>query len=182
MSKQELPVFRYHPHPVATGSVVESEFVCRCCREARGYIYTALVYGESSLRNAVCPWCIADGSAAQKFDIVFSDEHPLAKAGIAPEIREEVTQRTPGFVTWQQEVWLTCCNDACEFHGDAARVELKGLEGDTLSEILRSWSWSKCSAEDWRRFVDRYQPGGEAAVYKFMCRHCGKTKYGLDLG
>jgi uncharacterized protein CbrC (UPF0167 family) len=58
---------------------------------------------------------------------MFSDDHPLAQAGVPDEVIEEVARRTPGYNSWQQEVWLSCCDDACQFHGDAARSELQAL-------------------------------------------------------
>ena len=68
-----LPTFRYHPDSIATGSVKPSDKECRSCGEARGYIYTSSVYAEESLDEEICPWCIADGSAAEKFDASFCD-------------------------------------------------------------------------------------------------------------
>jgi uncharacterized protein CbrC (UPF0167 family) len=42
----EVPRFRYHPDPIATGSVVPSDATCALCSEARGYIYTGPVHCE----------------------------------------------------------------------------------------------------------------------------------------
>lgn len=69
----DLPRFRYHPNPIATGAVVPTEEVCECCGKARGYKYNSVVYAEKEV-ECVCPWCIADGSAAQKLDGMFLDE------------------------------------------------------------------------------------------------------------
>jgi len=172
-----LPAFRYHPNPIATGNVKASDKVCVCCGKARGYIYTSTVYARETLRDSICPWCIADGSAAEKFEAMFCDDHPLAQAGLSDAVIEEVSKRTPGYDSWQQEVWLCCCNDACEFHGDAPLEELSALRGDALAEVLSDWSWKE---KNWQQFVQHYQPGGNPTVYKFVCRHCGKHKYGVD--
>lgn len=172
-----IPAFRYHPNPIATGSIKESDIVCRCCSQARGFIYTGSVYAPGSLRDSFCPWCIADGSAAQKFEAMFSDDHPLAADGVSEDVIEEVTTRTPGYNSWQQEVWLSCCKDACEFHGDAPRSELQALQGDALARTLVAWEWRE---PNWQRFVQHYQPGGNPAVYKFVCRRCCAPKYALD--
>lgn len=107
-----LPVFKYHPNPLATGSVVESNTMCICCGESRGYIYTSSVYAAKELHHKICPWCIADGSAAKKFSATFVDSHPLYQAGIEESIILEVTTKTPGYDTWQQEIWLSHCSDA----------------------------------------------------------------------
>jgi uncharacterized protein CbrC (UPF0167 family) len=67
-----LPVFRYHPDPVASGSVHESREVCACCGVARGYVYAGPVYAVDELDDKICPWCIADGKAHKKFDATFT--------------------------------------------------------------------------------------------------------------
>lgn len=172
-----LPNFCYHPDPLATGSVKASDTVCRCCGEARGYVYTASVYALNELCDSICPWCIADGSAAQKFDAMFSDDIPLVQAGVPDKVIEEVTRRTPGYNSWQQETWLSCCGDACEFHGNATRPELQALNGNDLARVLADFGWRE---QHWPQFIQHYQPGGNPAVYKFVCRHCHTTKYAVD--
>ena len=172
-----LPEFHYHPDPIATGNVKPSDKTCQCCAQSRGYIYVGSVYAIDELNEAICPWCIADGSAAKKFDAMFADSHPLRQAGVPKQIIEEVTRRTPGYVSWQQEVWLVCCGDACEFHGDAPHAEVRALEGEPLDELLGEIEWSP---SEWNGFVTNYEPGGDPAVYKFICRHCKRRHYGLD--
>ncbi len=172
-----LPTFPYHPDPVATGNVKSGVSVCPCCGQSRGHVYTASVHSRELPRDSLCPWCIADGSAAQKFDAMFSDDHPLLEAGVPEAVIEEVTRRTPGYNSWQQEVWQTCCNDACAFHGDASKEELLSLNGELLSKTLTEW---ECRETDWQRLLQHYQPGSSPSVYKFVCLHCGIPKYALD--
>src|SRR6266480_2367057 len=66
-----LPEFRYHPDPRATGVIVASEARCVACSRTRGFIYTGPVYAEQEFIDAFCPWCIADGTAARRFDAEF---------------------------------------------------------------------------------------------------------------
>jgi uncharacterized protein len=172
-----LPTFRYHPNPIATGNVKQSDMTCQCCGKTLGYVYTGSVYGPAALRNSICPWCIADGLVAKKFKAFFCDGESLARAGLHETVIEEVTKRTPGYVSWQQGVWLCCCQDACEFHGDAPREELMAVTAETLAMILSAWKWKE---KYWKDFVEHYQPGGNPAVYKFVCRHCYKPRYGVD--
>jgi len=172
-----LPVFRYHPDPLATGSIKPSNADCICCGQARGYIYTSHTYCPEEVNNALCPWCIADGSAAERFDALFSDDHPLVQAGVPEAVVEEVTRRTPGFTSWQQDEWLCCCGDACEFHGDPSRAHLAALTGPPLDQLLARIRWTR---EQWIRFLGFYQPKGSPSVYHFICRHCQQPKYGLD--
>ncbi|MET8030770.1 CbrC family protein [Streptomyces avermitilis] len=89
----ELPFFRYHPDPVATGSVRAGNEPCDCCGRSTGWIYTAAFYTAKDVAGSVCPWCIADGSAAERFDAEFTDAYGLD--GVPWEILREVTHRTP---------------------------------------------------------------------------------------
>jgi hypothetical protein len=177
-NQTDLPIFVYHPDPISTGSVKASNAVCVCCEKARGFIYTASAYGRQRLHGILCPWCIANGEAAVKFNCFFSDEDPLSRAEVPRQIIIEVTRRTPGYNSWQQEVWQACCRDACVFRGDATVAELAALQGDALVELQRQLP---VSPTRWSSFLKGYVPGGGMAVYRFDCRHCGTTKYALDL-
>lgn len=172
-----FPVFQYHPNPIATGSVVTSDKQCKCCGQVRGYIYAASVYAESELNESICPWCVADGSAAEKFEATFADSHPLLDAGLSTDVVDEVTKRTPGYFSWQQEAWLSCCNDACEFHGDAPKDEVRSLPDDAVESLMSDLGLDE---EEWEAFVENYESGGDPAVYKFICRHCKTHLYNAD--
>lgn len=114
----DLPPFKYHPDPLATGSFrVDPDTPCLSCSRIRGYIYTGPVYTERNfiLAYHLCPWCIADGSAARQFGAIFNDTGTIDD--ISDEARTEVETRTPGFDGWQQETWLACCGDAAAFLG-----------------------------------------------------------------
>jgi len=158
--------------------IVASALTCRCCAQSRGYIYAGPVYGDDDLHESLCPWCIADGSAASKLGASFADSHPLLKAGIAPEIVDEVNLRTPSYISWQQEEWLSHCNDACEFHGDAAIADVR----DAAEQTKRLWiERYHQNEEGWIRATKGYSPKGDSAFYKFVCRHCGEILLGWDL-
>src|SRR5262249_31272305 len=86
-----LPTFRYHPDPVASGSVSASDETCPCCDQARGFLYTGPIYSEEDV-EAVCPWCIADGSANEEFDATFVDSEAFAD-GIPDAAIEEICER-----------------------------------------------------------------------------------------
>ena len=174
--QRPFPRFRYHPDPLATGAFERSNVECECCGRARGYVYTAAVYTDQEIES-VCPWCIADGSVHAKFGATLNDDHPLLSAGIPIEVAEEVTQRTPGYVSWQQDSWICCCGDACEFHGDAPRSELQGLGLEDMSALSRS---SGFPVDELPSIVANYELGGSPAFYKFVCRHCRKVTYNGD--
>ena len=171
-----LPKFKYHPDPRATGAFKVSEATCECCGKARGYIYAAAIYATAQVES-VCPWCIDDGSLERKYDATLNDGHPLRLAGLPKEIIREVTRRTPGYVSWQQDSWIVCCNDACEFHGDAPADEIRSLDGQGLAALSAS---SGFSVADLREIAHDYEPGGSPAFYKFVCRHCSRVRYNGD--
>jgi uncharacterized protein len=175
-----LPAFRYHPDPIATGSIrADKATVCASCAQARGYIYTGPIYGPSKLHDRLCPWCISSGSAAFKFDCFFVDDHPLKKARLSRPVILEVSRKTPGYTGWQQGDWQVCCDDACEFHGHETKRELTALAGENLARHLASWKWKP---DYWRQFVEAYEPGGMLSVFRFVCRHCRMPRYELNFG
>lgn len=175
---EKLPVFRYHPDPLATGAVEPSPVTCVCCGKARGFVYVAPVYAIDDLHNALCPWCIAEGSAAQKLGASFADAHPLIQAGVPRAVVEEVSARTPGYSSWQGESWLAHCGDACEFHGDATENDVVNASAETKQHWLNEYQQDEKS---WLWATDGYQAGGDSALYKFRCRHCHLTLFGWDL-
>ncbi|MBZ2408973.1 CbrC family protein [Streptomyces sp. L06] len=136
-----LPFFRYHPDPVATGSVRASTRTCACCGRARGWVYTATFYTAQEIDGPLCPWCIADGSAAARFTGEFTDSYGLD--GVSRAVLHEVTRRTPGFSAWQDPHWLTHCEDAAAFLGEAGYRE-PARHPEALAELrstLRLDGW-----------------------------------------
>lgn len=184
----DFPAFRYHPDPIATGAVEASDEACIRCGEARGFVYAGSVLVDFSAApedaelvegepEPLCPWCIADGSAAKTYGCEFTDAHPLADAELSEAVIEAVTKRTPGYISWQENEWRTCCNDACAYMGDATREEVRNLEGEELEELLEELEWE---ADEWTAFVAAYEPGGSLSVHKFQCLHCKDAQYVYD--
>jgi hypothetical protein len=171
-----LPSFKYHPDPIQTGSVTLSDTVCVCCEQARGYIYTGPVYAIDELNDELCPWCIADGSAHEKFDASFVDSAGIGGYGtwdrVSSDIVEEVAFRTPGFRGWQQERWWTHCGDAAEFIGLAGRSEAGELGPEFLDSIRKD-----ARIEDdrfWEDYLKALHISHGPTAYAFKCRQCGK--------
>jgi hypothetical protein len=169
-----LPRFTYHPDPLATGSIVRTELSCACCGKARGFVYALAPYGEASgLVGRICPWCIADGSAARKFDATFVSR---IEDGLEPAVRDEILTRTPGYASWQGELWLGHCGDACEYHGDPSAAQLANLSDAEIAGFLNE----NPLIEDWPTFRESYDVARYPALYRFVCRHCGTTRLGMD--
>jgi uncharacterized protein len=176
----DLPVFRYHPDPIASGSICISDARCACCGETRGFVYSGPAYCEADLEEALCPWCIADGSAHAKFDASFAD--PAGFADNMPrETVEEIAYRTPGFSSWQQERWLTCCADAGAFWEPIGYTELREryprLEGSLMMHIVHELGISGAAAT---RFLHALHRDNGPTAYVFGCRHCDAQMVYID--
>ena len=172
---QPLPVFRYHPDPIATGSVVPSPATCRSCGQARGFIYSGPVYAKEELDDALCPWCIADGSAAEKFAASFTDAKGVGGYrdwdSVPATVVAEVTRRTPSFSGWQQERWWTHCGDAAEFLGPAGRTE---LEARWPSAVANLQAESGYDDTEWAEYYAALERDSSPTAYVFRCRSCGQ--------
>jgi uncharacterized protein CbrC (UPF0167 family) len=171
-----LPTFKYHPDPVATGSVEESDAKCVCCGKARGFIYTGPVYAVEEYDQCICPWCIADGSAHKKLEASFTDDAGIGGGGlwddVPEEVVEEVAHRTPGFSGWQQEQWWTHCGDAAQFIGRAGKKELKALGAQAIAAIQDSAGLS--DGPEWEEFFAALDREGSPTAYLFRCTKCGQ--------
>src|SRR6266542_1799858 len=57
-------------------------------KHVRGYVYVGPVYAIEELDEAFCPWCIADGTAAAKFDAEFTDVGAGVPDDVPPDVLE----------------------------------------------------------------------------------------------
>lgn len=170
----DLPNFTYHPDPLATGSVVSSEKTCGICGRARGFIYALETYGEQSV-DAICPWCIADGPAHEKFGVEFSDWSGIGGYGewepVPSAVADEIAYRTPGFASWQQERWFTHCGDGALFLGAMGHAELKARGAEAMEAIRLE---SGLSGAEWTSYFEAMDAKFGPTAYLFRCRHCGR--------
>lgn len=171
----KLPQFKYHPDPIATESVIESDAECVCCGGARGYIYAGPVYSEEELDHSLCPWCIADGSAHEKFEASFTDEDGIGGYGdwepVPSDVVEEIAYRTPGFSGWQQECWWSHCGDASAFIGRAGKAELLAFGSEAITAIRESTGLS--DGPEWHEFLNALDKDASPTAYIFKCTKCG---------
>ena len=175
-----LPTFRYHPDPIASGSVIESDEQCLSCRQRRGHVCTAPVYAEPELDDAICPWCIADGSAHKNFDATFVDSEAFPDG--APDAAvEEISERTPGFHSWQPEQWPLCCGDATAFLTPAGieeiRKDYRELEGKFMSHIVYDMKISGGAAT---RLLQSLNRDSGPTAYLFQCLQCRQHRFYID--
>lgn len=158
----ELPAFPYHPDPVATGSIARSTEVCEQCQRARGFVYAGPTYAVDEI-EFICPWCIADGSAAADLQAEFCTVDG-APDEVPASVLEAIVRRTPGFAGWQQERWLFHCSDGAEFRGRIGYDDAMGLPGVIESIVADGWP---------SEVIRRMSVNGDLTGYLFRCRHCG---------
>ena len=167
-----LPSFRYYPDPIATGSVEPSERECRACRRARTFIYVGPVYAKEDLTEAFCPWCIADGSAADRFGAHFIDVGWGVPPDVPASVTDEIADRTPGFHSWQQGHWLYHCADGCAFLGVVGSAELESYPDarESLRRECEGYGWGP---QEVREYLDALAKDGSPTAYLFRCLVCG---------
>lgn len=162
-----LPEFPYHPDPLATGSVVAASGACACCGRERGHLYTGPVYGMGEPDGRLCPWCIADGSAAARYEAHFCGN--LVGGDVPREVLAAVAERTPGFSAWQDPQWLLHCGDGAAFLGRAGAAELAD-HPDALAMLAREMDrWPADQVEEFPGALDK---DGQPTAYLFRCRVC----------
>ncbi|MGV3721340.1 MAG: CbrC family protein [Actinomycetota bacterium] len=171
----ELPAFRYHPDPVATGSIVASTDECAACKRSRGYAYTGPIYARGASDVSLCPWCIADGSAHAKLGASFTDEDGVGNYGdwdeVPREVVDEIATRTPGFTGWQQERWWTHCGDAAAYLGLAGRAEVEAYGSDLIAALQTD---TGLDGEEWTGYFQALDAEGSPTAYVFRCLHCAQ--------
>lgn len=176
--RSELPTFRYHPDPVTTGSIADLPgAVCPVCDRSTGWAYVTTPYAIGTHED-ICPWCIADGSAARRFGARFIDVFWFDDDPPAPLDRlDELAMRTPGFVSWQQEVWQYCCDDACAFLGVASADTLSALSRGDRDEI----GIDEAYIDDLRGIEAAGREPCDAVPFDFRCLHCGRHHVWIDV-
>ncbi|MFF7730835.1 CbrC family protein [Streptomyces sp. NPDC008001] len=130
--------------------------MCICCRRECGYTYRGPVYAAERLNGHLCPWCIADGSAADRFDARFTGGTGLGE-DVPHEVLEAVDRRTPGFAAWQEPQWFFHCGDGAAFLGLAGAAELSA-HPDALEMLRREttgWGWQVDQVEDHLGSLDK---------------------------
>ena len=174
MAKQ-LPTFKYIKPPLQREMFEASNAICECCLSAQGYRYAWSIYTKIEV-NELCPWCIADGSAAEKFAATFAELNDYRT--ISDENRNAFEKHTPSYPTWQGAVYPVHCHDACQFAGLVpSKQELLTLTNEQrIKNDLPDWLINET-------FLANYEPSFSADVQiaKFHCLHCDETLYHLDM-
>lgn len=172
---RSLPFFKYHPDPSATGAFEQEESKCECCNQIVLYLYQGPFHAVDEV-SSLCPWCIADGSAARKFDGEFQDSASCEPVKEAASL-DELIHRTPGYSGWQQERWLSHCGDFCAYLGRVGHLEVAYLRDEVMPDLAR-YTGRNITADELLSGLNR---DGNSTGYLFRCLRCGKHRLHIDM-
>lgn len=172
-----MPIFKYHPNPLETEAFSTGESrTCNCCGRLTDIWYETPFYTRFNDIDCLCPACIADGSAAKKFDGEFQDAYSTDEVSDCQKL-DELVHRTPGYRGWQQEYWPAHCDDYCAFLGYVGWAELVSLGID--KEIEESYQ-NGVQGFDLDIVKANMLNGGSMQGYLFKCLHCGRYLLHVD--
>lgn len=172
----ELPHFKYQPNALKLGLIEKKNFTCSVCEIEREYAHVGGMYTAAKV-TLMCPWCVADGSAAKKYDGVFIDATGCEKVTDPRKITELVTT-TPKYLGWQEEAWLAHCDDYCAFMQYVGWKEIQHLKDDLMNDIEKiksDWNFSQLE------FEQSLVNGSGTQGYLFKCLHCDHYRLHVDL-
>ena len=130
----EKITFKYHPNIYEEDILVHGNGTCQCCGKSVSE-YIEHLYASEDV-DCICLQCVSDGSAAEKFDAEFiADAEPVSD----PKKTDELFHRTPGYLGWQDDYWLACCDDYCQYLGRVGNAELEelGIRDEVLQEYAQ---------------------------------------------
>lgn len=163
--------FKYNPNIREIDVLEEGEDVCECCGKPVILYYPTMYCVE--VITCLCLSCIASGAASAKFDGDFIQGMEINKVS-NPEKHKELLERTPGYVSWQGEYWLACCDDFCAYLGDVGTEELEemGIADEVIGEYEERGEYT-----DIREYLVK---SGSLSGYLFRCLHCQKYHLWVD--
>ncbi len=166
---ENLPKFKYHPN-LYEGDIVEfCKGVCDCCgREVSAYIQNMYTTAEI---ECICLDCVESGAAAEKFNGSFIQD---AQDVSDSKKMKELFSRTPGYISWQGEYWLACCDDYCAYIGTVGTKELEDM--GIADEVFDEYD----ALNEYESVREYLVKDGSMCGYLFRCLHCGKYHLWVD--
>ncbi len=163
------PEFPYHPNAYKDGTIDHEKGICDCCGKEVDYIIPAPDIHPDAYIEALCPWCVASGAAAMRYNGITCELNPGCCADVPLELQENITLRTPP--CWPRERWLTHCKDIMAYITEAFNMdELTPYLTPELKESLLLDVGIDDSGFD--AFLKDLNDD-KLSVYVFQCRHCG---------
>jgi len=173
---EDVPDFPYYADPLADGCFEQRAITCEVCGQQRDWVYVGVMYTEDE-PESICPWCIADGRAAARFDGTFQDVS-FADAASRESI-DAVLTRTPSVATWNPIDWPDHCGECCTYMGDFQLEQHRHLLSlQTVQEDLAGIGGEiQLSPEELPQLAEN----GSLWLRLFKCRLCGVYRLALDL-
>ena len=170
----ELPKFKFSPNAYELNVFEKVDGICSCCNENRNLKYTGSFYSKKE-PDYICPWCIENGKVAEMFDGVFNDYDGIEnyKNIDNKELLLEVSKRTPSYISWQQEVWLTHCNEPCKLISYADTKTIEPLMDELIDDIENN----DYETEMVKEYLSK---DGSLVGYLFQCVNCGQHRLHID--
>jgi uncharacterized protein CbrC (UPF0167 family) len=172
---RELPRFKYNLKPLDNKIIIRRSAVCPVCNKETDYVYEGFFYSEKDIEN-ICPWCIANGEAAAKYNGEFQNT-ALCENVESSRYIDELIHRTPGYIGWQQEKWLSHCGDFCTFVGYVDGQEILHLLDKLREDLERTKIAYDLTEEELERHL---QNNSNLQGYLFKCVICGKLRLAID--
>lgn len=170
-----LPYFKYNPYAYDLGIIIPDTSVCPSCLEEVNYVYTGPFYSTQEVEG-ICPWCIKDRTASEKFNGDFQDVASCEPVD-SMEFVDELITRTPGYSAWQQERWLSHCGDFCALKAYVGWNEIKDLKDELKTDLNDIKLKYRLSQEDLEKYLVN---NGTMQGYLFQCLHCKKHRVIVD--
>lgn len=177
----DYPNFKYHPNAYKLNIFEHEKGICSICNEERDLKYNCSFYSIDE-PDYICPWCIANGEAARKYNGEFNDFCSIE--GISPDPSDppstvntqhlnEICTQTPSYHSWQQEVWLVHCNEPCKFIAYADSKMLKPIWNEIKADIEEQ-------SYPLELIQDHLSIDGDLTAYLFQCIHCQQHRLHID--
>ena len=163
-------LFKYNPDYMKNSCILQNNNKCQCCGNIVDE-YIDSMYSSSEI-ECICLECVSNGKAAELFDGTFIQDAEYVED---EEKRNELFKRTPGYISWQGEHWLACCNDYCAYLGTVGTKELEeiGIADEVIEEYEK-----ENNSSDIRKYLTK---DGSVCGYLFRCLNCGKYRLWVDM-
>ncbi len=171
-----LPYFKYHADPIRNGVFKEYSGTCSCCGDKKGWKYIGPFYCTEEIEN-ICPWCIKDGAAAEKFDLTFVDDQGPEKLNDEQKLKELIKQ-TPGYFSAQGDPWPAHCDDYCTLIGPTNWRELEPIIKHMQHDVKLTMDNNGLSYDDMVSELAREH--SPLWAYLFKCKHCDSNRFVAD--
>jgi uncharacterized protein CbrC (UPF0167 family) len=155
---------------------VPTDKPCPSCGQQRELAYIGPFYSTEEV-HGLCPMCVADGSAAEKWDMTFVD--PSGPEPLDDEEKlDELLRRTPGYFSAQGDPWPVHCDDYCAVVARVSWADIADRTEELEADLDRLEAHLGLSREELIAELSRESPPLWAEL--FRCLTCGTHRLTAD--